>query len=61
MLSTLTRCDNDNDGVVSVREVSQVCRTIGFNPPEAELQVGQTTNGTIFLDWYIGHEQRLFF
>ena len=42
VLSTLPRWDNDNDGVVSVKEVSQVCRTIGFNPPEAELQVGQT-------------------
>ena len=33
------RCDTDKDGVVSVKEVSQVCRIIGFNPPEAELQV----------------------
>ena len=32
------RHDSDQDGVVTVKEVSLICRTIGFNPPEAELQ-----------------------
>jgi len=33
-----SRFDSDNDGVVSVREVSLVFRSIGYNPTEAELQ-----------------------
>ena len=33
------RFDSDNDGVVSVKEVSLVFRSIGCNPTEAELQV----------------------
>ena len=37
----MCRLDSDQDGAVSVKEVSLVCRAIGFNPPEAELQVGQ--------------------
>ena len=34
-----TRFDSDQDGVLSVREVAMVFRTIGCSPTEAELQV----------------------
>lgn len=33
------RYDSDNDGVVSVRELALVFRSMGYNPTEAELQV----------------------
>ena len=33
------RHDTDQDGVVSIREVALVFRSIGCNPTEAELQV----------------------
>ena len=35
----ISRYDSDNDGVVTVKEVSLVFRSIGYNPTEAELQV----------------------
>ena len=34
-----SRFDNDGDGVVTHKELSQALRFIGFNPTEAELQV----------------------
>ena len=38
-LLVLVRFDSDQDGVVSVREVAMVFRSIGCSPTEAELQV----------------------
>ena len=35
------RYDSDKDGVVSVREVALVFRSMGYNPTEAELQVAK--------------------
>ena len=35
----MSRHDTDQDGVVSIREVALVFRSIGCNPTEAELQV----------------------
>ena len=40
-LLALVRFDSDQDGVVSVREVAMVFRSIGCSPTEAELQVIQ--------------------
>ena len=41
----ISRYDSDNDGVVTVKEVSLVFRSIGYNPTEAELQVFSKENG----------------
>ena len=39
LLLFVFRHDTDQDGVVSIREVALVFRSIGCNPTEAELQV----------------------